>query len=171
MAFISSGFRLLPYAGILPLPFSIALERSSSLIFATSGSAKLRTFIALPVAVSPLPSTPWHASHFFLYIAVLFSSAFADVQNMTATAKAQIPTMTFRIGSFCMKCFLLRRIRETNGDHTLSLKRVSYRKRDKIAPEISRRKDVLHCAGSRVFMVAVVIPECPSGKAFRELVI
>jgi hypothetical protein len=79
---------LLPYAGILPLPLLIASLKSSSLIFFTSSEAKSFTFIALPVAVSPLPSTPWHAALFCLYSAALFSSAFAGAQNITWQAAA-----------------------------------------------------------------------------------
>src|SRR6266581_431854 len=171
MAFISSGFRLLPYAGILPLPFSIAPASSSSLIFATSGSAKLRTFIALPVGVSPFPSTPWHAAHFCLYSAALFSSAFVGAQNIVATKSKPIPRMSLVDQFLCIKCLPPDGIRNTNGGDRASLESVSHRKRDEIAPEISRRENVLHCAGGGVFVVAVIIPQRLPGPVPRKLII
>lgn len=66
---------------------------------------------------------------------------------------------------------LLGRIRETDRDHSLSLERVSYRKGDQIASEISGRKDVLHCPVARVLMVTVVIPKGSPRPIFREPVI
>src|ERR1700682_3488108 len=103
MALISSGFMLLPYAGIFPLPLLIASLKSSSLIFFTSSEAKSFTFIALPVGVSPLPSTPWHAAHFCLYNDALFSSAFAGAQHIVATTSKPIPGMTLVVQFLRMK--------------------------------------------------------------------
>src|SRR6266581_3248223 len=172
MAFISSGFRLLPYAGILPLPFSIAPASSSSLSLATSGSPKLRTFMLFPAGVSPLPSGPWHVAHFCLYSAALLSSALAGAQSMTATARAHTPGITFELQSFR----IVRPPLEESKDAvvaapTLLLERVSDRKCHEITSEISGRKDVLHCPGGRVLMVTVIIPIRFPRPVLRKLVI
>src|SRR6266850_853180 len=94
MALISSGFMLLPYAGILPLPLLIASLKSSSLIFFTSSEAKSFTFRALPVAVSPLPSTPWHAAHLALYSFSLASSAREAMVTPRSAARTEAPITT-----------------------------------------------------------------------------
>src|SRR5215831_2554111 len=91
-------------AGILPLPVLIAAVKSASLIFWTSSEAKSFTFIIFPVAVSPLPSGPWHIAHFALYVASAAASAFAgalrNAMVASATATAMIPAIqlvVFRI--------------------------------------------------------------------------
>lgn len=49
--------------------------------------------------------------------------------------------------------------------------RVSERKRDQISAKISRRKDVLLCAGGRILVVPVVIPICFARPLFCEMIL
>src|SRR5215469_587737 len=82
---------------------------SWSVILAVSGLAKLRTFIALPAGVSPLPSAPWQATHFCLYVAALLSSDFAGKESIAAAISRPAPRV-IRIAQFpFIICFLLFR--------------------------------------------------------------
>src|SRR5262249_5416881 len=78
---ISSGFKLLPYAGILFLPLSITSFNSASLLPATFVSEKPNTPMFLPAGESPLPDAPWHTAHFALYSDALLSSPLAWLTN------------------------------------------------------------------------------------------
>src|SRR5208337_2473212 len=51
------------------------------------------------------------------------------------------------------------------------LERIPQGKGDEIGTEVSRRIDILHCAGRGVLVVTVVVPTSFPGPGFREVVV
>ena len=74
--------------------------------------------------------------------------------------------------SFLSRSVFHTELRHGGSGSPLALsERVSERKRDQISAKISRRKDVLLCAGGRILVVPVVIPICFARPLFCEMIL
>src|SRR5689334_9104985 len=87
---ICSLVSLPSYAGILSLPLVMMVVRSASDLPCTSAEPMSFKPNFLPIAVSPLPSAPWHAAHFALKSPP--PSANDHVENMNETARTTSET-------------------------------------------------------------------------------